>query len=150
MQQWQYQRCAVFYTTFLAEAHLRQGHIGMARTLVRQGLTLSQATAHRFGMGWAQRILGCVAQAAGMHEEAWRQSEASLATFSAIPARFEVGRTHLVLGEIAQTPGHDEAARQHLTEAYHQFLSLRVAPYVERTAHQARALGLLLPIDVSV
>jgi tetratricopeptide (TPR) repeat protein len=140
-----YQRCAGLFTTLLAAAHLRQGHLDTAHALGQQGLTISRAASHRLGSGWAQRVLGQVAQAAGASAEAWRYGQEALATFSALPARFEVGRTHLALGEIAQAQDQHEAACQHVTEAHRLFQTLDVRPFAERAAQQAHALGFALP-----
>lgn len=64
--------------------------------------------------------------------------------FATIPARFEMGRTHLLLGELAQAQAHLETARQHVREAYQVFHSLEVPVYRARAVQQAQALGLAL------
>ncbi len=78
----------------------------------------------------------------GVLAQAGRSLTEALATFVAMQARFEVARTHLALGELAQHQGNREAVMLHLTEAQHLFQALLVPKYVERTEQRARELGL--------
>jgi hypothetical protein len=72
---------------------------------VLQGLQTSREAKYQGGIGWAQRVLGQVTQAEGALAEAGRCLTTALSLFAAMPARFEVARTYLALGELAQRQG---------------------------------------------
>jgi len=100
-------------------------------------------TPYRTGIAWSQRTLGSIAQATGDLAAVGRYLSASLTTFAAMSARFEVGRTHLALAELAQRQSQREAAPLHVTEAYHQCTTLGVPAYVQRTVQYAARCGLV-------
>jgi predicted ATPase/class 3 adenylate cyclase len=142
MRQFGYRRLEGLYTTLAGELHLRRGDLDTARTLALQGLRLASETPYRTGTAWAQRTLGRIAQAAGALEEAEGCLTEALTIFAAMQARFEVGRTHLSLAELAQRRGHRDAMILHLTAAYSLFTAWHVPVYAQHTVQRARALGL--------
>jgi DNA-binding winged helix-turn-helix (wHTH) protein/tetratricopeptide (TPR) repeat protein len=142
MHQWGYPRMEGLYTAFLAEALLAQEQFDMARDRAQQAFTQCQAATYAFGLGWAQRVLGRIAQATGALPVAWQHLADALATFAALPARFELGRTHLALALIARSEARRDPAVRHVTEAYQLFQTLHVERYVARAACLARALHL--------
>lgn len=97
---------------------------------------------YRAGVGWAQRTLGRIALAEGALAEAETHLHDALATFISMQARFEMGRTHLALSELADVQDNRERVAVHLTEAYHLFKTLRIPPYVTYTEQRAHELGL--------
>src|SRR5262249_6360019 len=115
-----------------------------ARDLVRRGLDISQRVTYWPGVGVAQRALGRIAQRRGALAEAERYLQVACATFAAMPARYELGRTHLDLAALGRTRDDLDAAATHLTEAYPLFTALRLPEYVARTAQLASALGVAL------
>jgi tetratricopeptide (TPR) repeat protein len=142
LRQFGYRRLEGLYTTCLAEAHRLSGNLDTARTLALQGLAIASETPYRMGVAWAQRTLGRIAQATDAMAEARQHLTEALTTFAAMPARFEVGRTHLALAELACHHSDHEAMTIHVTEAYHLFTTLGVPAYVRRAMQQARAYGL--------
>lgn len=145
MHQLHYRRFAGFYTTLLGDTMRLQGAFERAAHFAQQGLALARETRHQAGTAWAQRVLGTLALSRGALPAAGQHLRAALDGFSALPARFEIGRTHLALSELAHAQAHDALAQQHLSEAYHLFTALQVAPYVARAAHVAQQLGVSLP-----
>jgi class 3 adenylate cyclase/tetratricopeptide (TPR) repeat protein len=146
MRHFGYQRLEGLYTTLLGEAHRLRGDLDMTRDLALQGLTIALETPYGAGTAWAQRTLGCTAQAAGALEEAEHYLKEALSTFTAMQARFEVGRTHLALAELAQRQGNREAAARDLIAARHLFIALRVPTYVQHAEQRARELALSFPV----
>jgi tetratricopeptide (TPR) repeat protein len=142
MRQSGYHRLEGAYTIFLGEAQLLRGHLDIARDLAFRGLTLVSEEKYRAGVGWAQRTLGRIALAEGALAEAETRLQDALATFISMQARFEMGRTHLALSELAEVQDHRERVAVHLTEAYHLFKTLHVPPYVTYTEQRAHELGL--------
>jgi hypothetical protein len=142
LHQFGYRRLQGLYTTLLGEAHFLCGHGDTARHLVRQGLEIAGETPYRTGTAWAQRALGRMAQADGDSAAAEHWLKDALTTFSAMQARFEVGRTHLVLAELAQRQDNRAEVILHLSEAHHLFTTLEIPVYVERTTQYASQLGL--------
>jgi predicted ATPase len=143
LQQFGYRRLEGLYTTLLGQAHLLGGDLDTARHLALQGLAMASETPYRTGTAWAQRTLGRIAQASGALVEAERYLNEALTTFAAMSARFEVGRTHLALAELAQRQSQREAATLHVTEAYHLFTTLGVPAYAQRTVQYATRYGLV-------
>jgi class 3 adenylate cyclase/DNA-binding winged helix-turn-helix (wHTH) protein/tetratricopeptide (TPR) repeat protein len=142
LHQFGYRRLEGLYITFLGEAHLLCGHLDTARHLVHQGLEIAGETPYRTGTAWAQRALGRMAQADGDLAVAARWLREALSTFTAMQADFEVGRTHLILAELAQQQDNRAEIILHLSEAHHLFTTLGVPVYVERTTQYASTLGL--------
>jgi len=89
-------------------------------------------------------VLGQVAQASGALTEAHTRLGEALETFTAIQSRFETGRTHLALAELAHAQGNREAATAHANNAYALFMALKIPRYVERTQQFASQCGLVL------
>jgi len=143
MHQFGYRRLEGLYTTLLGQAHLLSGDLDMARHLALQGLSIASETPYRTGTAWAQRAQGRIAQATGALAEAERHLNEALAIFAAMSARFEVGRTHLALAEIAERQSNREAATLHVTEAHHLFIILGAPAYVQRTVQYASRCGLV-------
>jgi hypothetical protein len=83
-----------------------------------------------------------MAQADGDFAAAAHWLKKALSTFAAMQARFEVGRTHLALAELAQRQDSRAEVILHLSEAHHLFTTLGVQVYVERTTQCASRLGL--------
>jgi hypothetical protein len=57
-------------------------------------------------------------------------------------APFEVGRTHLLLADLAQQQHQAQEALQHVTIAHERFTALHVPRYVARTEQWTRTHGL--------
>jgi tetratricopeptide (TPR) repeat protein len=142
LRQFGYRRLEGLYTTLLGEARLLDGALDTARQLALQGLAIASETPYRTGTAWAQRTLGRIAQATGALAEAECHLNEALTTFTAMQARFEVGRTHLALAELAQHQGKRAAVTLHLTTAHHLFTALCVPVYAQRVMQYACALGL--------
>ena len=129
-----------WFSAFLAEAFLLSGRLEEARELALRALTTTEAVRFRYGSGMAQRALGRVASAAGDPATAAATLLDALASFQAIQAPFEVGRTLL---ELAVVPGTGSAAAaSRLVEARRIFAELRVPAYAERAE---RLLGEVAP-----
>jgi tetratricopeptide (TPR) repeat protein len=152
LHQFGYRRLEGLYTTLLGEAHLVCGQHDTARHLAREGLAIASETPYRLGTAWAQRTMGRMARADGDMAAAEQYLQEALSTFAAMQARFEVGRTHLALAELALAQDHREAVTLHLSAAHQLFTALNVPVYVERTTQYASALGLTFaaPIAPSV
>jgi DNA-binding NtrC family response regulator/tetratricopeptide (TPR) repeat protein len=130
--------------TRLGEARLLAGDLPAALTLAQAGLEVARA-GYAVGLGFAQRLLGRVRQAEGRLEDARAEMRAALATFGESGARFEVGRTHMGLAEVAHAAGDAPAAAEHVQAAAGVFAALGVPVYAARTAALAGRLGVPLP-----
>jgi hypothetical protein len=126
---------------FLAEAHFQAGAITRARELAVESLALNRVVKHRWGIGWAERILGRIAQAEGDLAGARQHFLDARATFTDVPARFEVARTDLDLAGLARAGGDLNAAATHADEALRIFTELRAPRYVEHAEQLARELA---------
>ena len=150
IQQWQkfhFPQLQGWFTALLGEAHLLKGDSEQGQTLAFQGLAIAREVQFSYGVGVAQRILGKALQARSLYAEAETYLKDALQTFTAMAARFEVGRTHLALAELAHQQGDHSATTLHLTNAYELFQRLQIPRYVEQTSVRATALGVSLPAE---
>jgi len=79
-------------------------------------LEIMREVTYRYGIGVAQRALGRIAQ-----------------------ARFEGGRIHLALAELAHAQGHRDTLARHLRAAYDLFEILYAHKYIGRTIQLLQA-----------
>jgi tetratricopeptide (TPR) repeat protein len=129
------------YTVFLGEAHLLNGNLEPARTLVSQGLEITRAASYPYGVACAQRALGRIALAHDELSEAETQLNDAVQSFRSIEARFEVARTCMALAELAHRRGEQDATATHLAAAHRIFTGLRVPRHAARTEALAARLG---------
>ncbi len=134
-----YRRFEGLYTILAGEAYRRDGQLDTALWLTQQGLTLVRQHSYPLGVGWAQRTLGRIAQDKGQLEETEQYLQDALTTFTALQARFEMGRTHVMCAEAAYQQGKRQILVSHWTEAHHLFQVLQVPIYQEQTSQQAKA-----------
>lgn len=140
LQQLHYERYASLFITFWGEAQRLQGQLTPARDAAQQGYALAQQTQYIFGMAHAQRLRGQIAQATGNLAEARHSLTESCAIFTAMPARFEAGRSHLVLADLAYQQGEQATASHHVHEAHRLFTVLHMPEYGQRTGQRLPAL----------
>ena len=122
-----------WFRTMLGEAYLLRGTLGNADAVVREALAASAGTGFVLGIGLAKQVLGRVAWALGDGAAAMRDLNEAIAILGELGARFELGRTHLALAEVAEAQGAGDAARSHLQQARASFVASRAPKYVERS-----------------
>jgi class 3 adenylate cyclase/tetratricopeptide (TPR) repeat protein len=130
-----------WFRALLGEGYFLSGQMDKAREAAQQALKASTDFGYSLGIGWAQQVLGRVAQARGAGAEAEQHLVAALNIFASIHSRFEAGRTHLFLASCAHARGNHEAAATHVQAAHAVFRAARVPKYVERAEALARELG---------
>jgi tetratricopeptide (TPR) repeat protein len=145
--QFQFRPFAGWFMALLAEAYRCTQRFEQAQELAQQGFDVARAAHHGYGVGWALRALGRVAQARGLRTEAVSYLQEALQTFVSIQMPFETGRSHLDLAAFTHVQGNQEATATHLTEAYALFTALQVPRYVERTVQLASKFGVTLSAD---
>jgi hypothetical protein len=109
-----------------------------------QGLELARRIQYPWGIGLAERTLGRIAHTSGDLVEAEMHLQDALATFDAMPARYDLARTHLDLASLAHTQGNQDTATTHLSTAYAWFKKIQVPRWVERTEQLAQGYGVTL------
>ena len=127
--------------TMIAEAQRLTGHLDRAADYARLGLEITTRVQYRLGTGLAHRALGRVARSDRRLADAASCLLDALTTFDSIGARFESARTRLDLAALARERHDLDDAVSHLTQARDVFVTLGVAPYVERTDVLARESG---------
>jgi class 3 adenylate cyclase/tetratricopeptide (TPR) repeat protein len=142
--QFQFRPFAGWFTALLAEAYRCTQRLEKAQELAQRGLDTARAAHHGYGVGWAQRALGRVAQDRGLRTEAAISLQEALQTFVAIQMPFETARSHLDLAALTHAQGSQESAAAHLTEAYVLFTEAQVPRYVERTVQLASEFRIAL------
>src|SRR5712691_6522923 len=142
--QFQFRPFACWFTALLAEAYRCTQQFETAQELAQRGLDIARAAHHGYGVGWALRALGRVAQARGLCTEAAIYLHEALQAFVSIQMPFETGRSHLDLAALAHAQGNQASAATHLTEAYALFTEVQVPRYVERTVQLASEFGITL------
>ena len=131
-------------TTGWADAVRLQGDLPQARQLARQALALAESSAFPYAIGLAHRVRGRIALHGEQHQEARFALRQALQTFSAIEARFELGRTYLISASLAHTVGDQQLATRRLRKAARLFEALHIDNYRARTAQDAQAYGVSL------
>jgi hypothetical protein len=106
--------------------------VARARELAARALAVARETRQGYGVGIAERVLGQCALAEGVLAEVSEHLDAARTTFTAIEARFEVGRTLLVRADLADRRDDRAAAAADLDEARRIFDKLGAKNYVER------------------
>ncbi len=133
-----------WFMVFLAEAHRLNGQLDHALDLARRGLQMTKAASSQYGVGWAERVLGRIAQSRGDLAEAEARFTEALGTFSSMQARYDLARTHLDLAALAHARENRDAVAKHIQEA-HQLVGALGAPRrVEATRRLASELGVPL------
>ena len=130
-----------YFRTWLGDAYRLAGRLDDAREVARRTLEVCTELTFLIGVGACQQVLGRIAQAEGALPDAARYLRDAVRTLSAIGARFELGRTHLELADLARGQGDGATAGAHATEALALFRPLRVPRYVERAEAVARAVA---------
>jgi tetratricopeptide (TPR) repeat protein len=134
MERFRYRAVEVMCVLMLAEAHLLAGDTAAARRLAARGMAIAREDDYRFWVPYGERVLGRLAWAEGALGEADGRLREAVAGFTAVPAPFEEGRTHLALAELAHARG-DRAGRDvHLGSAQARFEALGARVYLGRVA----------------
>src|SRR5215472_8169424 len=128
------------FTVMLGEARRVTGNLEMAAELTRQGLEVTSRTHWPFGVGWAQLVLGRIAQARGDFSEAETRLGEALRAFDSMENRYFGARAYLDLAKLAHVKGDRAAIASHLGEARRRFQELAVPRYVELGETLAAAL----------
>jgi class 3 adenylate cyclase/tetratricopeptide (TPR) repeat protein len=150
IQQWEqfrFPQLQGWFTALLGEAHLLRGEVEKGQDFACQGLAITRDVAFSYGVGVAQRVLGRSLQASGTLAEAEMYLKEALQSFTTMSARFEIGRTHLALAELAHARANSVTAAQHLSTAQSLFEALQVPGYVAHTTQRAKAFGLPVSED---
>jgi ATP/maltotriose-dependent transcriptional regulator MalT len=134
------------WKAYLAEAYLLNGRLEKARSLAREALEISLATAYALGVGTAQRTLGRIAQAAGTPDEAQAYLNQAVETLTTVNARYLIARAHLDLAFLASARGDRKAAASSLRAAHELFGALNAPNLVNRAEQLAAEFGLILSI----
>ena len=112
--------------------------------MATQALKIGREAKNSYTVAYAQRVLGQIAQDSGALSETHTHLREALDTFTSIQSRFEVGRTHVAVAELAHAEGNAEAVATHLRAAHVLYTALRAPAYVERTEQLAREYGISL------
>ncbi|MBI2202407.1 MAG: AAA family ATPase, partial [Candidatus Rokubacteria bacterium] len=137
-----YSPVAAGVTAFLAEACRIGGQPARGREAARRASEVAAAVGFAYGRAFAERVLGRMLLAEGAIDAAADRLHAVLAALAATDARFEVGRAHLDLAEVAHARGDRTAAAEHLLEAGRILRELGVPWWAARARRRAHALGL--------
>ncbi len=138
-----YRRFEGLYTILAGETYRLDGQLNTAWRLTQEGLSLVQEPSYPFGIGWAQRTLGRIAQDDEQLDEATQYLQDALTTFTALQARFEMGRTHLIGATLAHQQGKRQTLILHLREAHRLFHGLQIPAYLELTQQYANTFQLV-------
>ena len=121
---------------FLAEAYRLAGRMAEAREVAGRTREMSAAVSFPWATATAERTLGRIALAGRDLDLARVHLRAAFRMFAAIPAPFEVARTHLDLA--AATPAR---AARHLRAALRRFVATGAPRYAARLAASAPGPG---------
>jgi len=146
LAQFRFAQLQGLFTVILAEARRVTGELDQAANLARQGLEVTSRTHWPFGVGWAQGVLGRIAQARGEFREAETRLGEALRAFESMEGQYHVARMHLDFARLAHARADRAAASAHIEEARQRFQDLAVPRYVEYTEKLGAELGLYPPV----
>jgi class 3 adenylate cyclase/tetratricopeptide (TPR) repeat protein len=121
-----------WFSVFLGEAYAYSDRLDEAEEMARQALAVTSEVKFGYGIGLAQRALGCVARERRDRGGARRRLEEAMAQFQMLRVPFEVARTQLALAALARCEERNDEAAERLAEARNTFAELGVTRYVER------------------
>ena len=116
----------------LADAAGRQRDV----EALRQYAPLAEESAarynHRLYQAIAHRAWGVLHTLVGEYVAAEARLSQAMAFFEALDTRWQIGRTHLELGELARASSTNASARSHFTRALVEFETIGAAPDAKR------------------
>ncbi len=122
----------------LADAASRQRDAAALRQYAPLAEEAAARYDHQLYQGVAHRAWGVAHMLAGEFDDAGVRLNQAVALFSALDTRWQIGRTHVELGELARLRSDMAAARGHFSRALAEFEELGAAPDAART-HTALA-----------
>ena len=131
LTQFRFAQLLGIFTVMLGEARRVTGNLEMAAELTRQGLEVTSRTHWPFGVGWAQLVLGRIAQTRGDFSEAETRLGEALRAFDSMENRYFGARAYLDLAKLAHVKGDRAAVASHLGEARRRFQELAIPRYIE-------------------
>jgi len=131
LTQFRFAQLLGIFTVMLGEARRVTGNLEMAAELTRQGLEVTSRTHWPFGVGWAQLVLGRIAQARGDFSEAETRLGEALRAFDSMENRYFGARAYLDLAKLAHVKGDRAAIASHLGEARRRFQEMAIPRYIE-------------------
>ena len=134
---------AADWQTYLAEAHLRAGHLDHAFRVAQGALDLSRTGGQRGAEARSLLLLGIAASSAEPvdFERSAVQIGEAISRGEALGMRPLVGRCHLSLGELARRTKQPALAREHLDAAARLFHEIGGGSWLKDAEIHARALG---------
>ena len=131
LTQFRFAQLLGIFTVMLGEARRVTGNLESAAELTRQGLEVTSRTHWPFGVGWAQLVLGRIAQARGDFSEAETRLGEALRAFDSMENRYFGARAYLDLAKLAHVKGDRAAIASHLGEARRRFQEMAIPRYIE-------------------
>lgn len=102
---------------------------------------LATRDGHRFCFAIAQRARGIAFRLTGDLVAASKYLYEALELFGAVEMRWQVGRTHFEIAELALAQSDPASARDHFAQALSAFEAMQATPDVKRTRSALDALG---------
>jgi DNA-binding NtrC family response regulator/tetratricopeptide (TPR) repeat protein len=140
LTQFRFAQLLGIFTVMLGEARRVTGNLEMAAELARQGLEVTSRTHWPFGVGWAQLVLGRIAQARGDFSEAETRLGEALRAFESMESRYFGARAYMDLAKLAHAKDDRAAVASHLGEARRRFQELAIPRYIALGEELAAAL----------
>ncbi len=96
---------------------------------------------HTLYEGIARRSLGVMHWLNGDRAASERQLQRALEIFKELETRWQIGRTHLELGDLARERADSSAAVAHYAEAIKAFEEMQASPALEQARGKLESLG---------
>ncbi len=101
---------------------------------------LAERLGHTLYEGIAHRALAVMHKLLGNSEKAVKELQQAMALFKELNVRWQIGRTHLELGELAVDGGNIEFASAHFSEALKAFEEVHAMPAMEQAQNRLKSL----------
>jgi tetratricopeptide (TPR) repeat protein len=131
MREFRFPQAEALYGSQLARAHLAAGDVETAERVAQAALATAEGS-YRRAVGLSQRVLGEIARVRGALAAAEGWLRQARETFTAIGEPFEIARTDVALGALADAVGDAALAARCREAAAEAFRSLGLEPVSHR------------------
>jgi tetratricopeptide (TPR) repeat protein len=130
-----------WFTIWWGEALLQKREHDRAEEVVRRGMEVCQGVRNLWGVGMAQRVLGCIALEKDDLEAASRRLEEAEKTLTPLEARYWIARVAFDRAELGMRSGCTEDAARALEQARSIFSALGSDHWLRQTEARTVALN---------
>jgi uncharacterized protein HemY len=102
-----------WFRTMLGEAYLQNGQNEKASSVIETGLSMSETSDFKLGVGLSRRVLGRIARATGRVADARGSFDEAAEIFRSTEAQFELAQTYFDCADVAKSQAQNLDAKKY-------------------------------------